>query len=77
MAEHASACGELGVAGDFLLTNLKVIAPAQFGVHPHGLQVVDDRLGEFQEIMKRLPVVFGNEAEVKVAQIVIDRPAAG
>ncbi|MNO06714.1 hypothetical protein D3C81_2286070 [compost metagenome] len=60
-----------------MLPDLQIIASAQLGVYAHSLQIVDHRLGEFQKVMEGLAVVFGNEAEVEIAEIVIYRPAAG
>ncbi|MNC21884.1 hypothetical protein D3C75_698710 [compost metagenome] len=77
MAEHPSAGGELGVAGDFALADLQVVASAQLCVDSHGLQIVDDRLGEFEEVVERFTVIPGDEAEIQVAEVMIHCSASG
>lgn len=45
VAEHPAPGGELGVAGNFLLSDLQVVAAAEFGIHPHAAQRVDPAAG--------------------------------
>ncbi|MNI92955.1 hypothetical protein D3C73_1508250 [compost metagenome] len=77
MAEHATTCGKLGITRNFLFSHLQIVPPSQFGINPQFLQGFNYRLSELAEIVEGLTVILRNEAEIEVAQIVVDCATSG
>jgi len=77
VTEHASACGELGVAGHLALADLDVVAAGQRRVHAERSQRIDHWLRKLRKVVERLAVVLRDEAEVQVPQVMIHSAAAG
>ena len=67
----------LGVAGELLAVHSDVVAAGDLRLHAEGAQRFHDGDAEHMEVDAVHPVGVGDEREVQVAQVVIDRAAAG
>ena len=67
MRKHAPFGGKLGVAGNFPLPYLNVVASRQFSFDAQLVQRFYDRLRELAVVVKGVPVVIGDKAEIEIA----------